>query len=521
MFPTFASWSTEMKTHSGMVAAILVGAATIVPGSFAGDLPPLSSYPQITAAAANNTQTELFIQGKNFGTAAPSVIMLGGVKLGTPRTSLSNLIVVALPPALPPGSYPLWIQSFTSLAPGSAPLGLWSYISVTLGAVGAQGPQGPKGDKGDQGDRGLLGLKGDKGDKGDQGNKGDAGDPGSPGRDGERGPEGPQGPPGPAGSGGVVSLLQRTAALLRWYEIGETFPAGDDPSALAFDGTNIWIANSNANSIVTRLRASDGACVDPCHFFVNDGAIPKALAFDGANIWVASAFSGGGPGSVTRLRAADGACISPCSFPVGVDPDGIAFDGANIWVTNTGSDNVSKLRASDGGLLGTLAISQGNHPIGVAFDGAHIWVANNGNGVLGGGSYSIFRASDGIELATYGVCLSGCPTTGVAFDGVHVWITAKGSTDSAVIRLTTGDNPGAQTGSTPLGAVNPVALAFDGTNMWVVKKTSNQVSKLRASDGVVLGTFDVGLSPVAVAFDGANIWVANSGSGTVSRLPDF
>jgi DNA-binding beta-propeller fold protein YncE len=57
--------------------------------------------------------------------------------------------------------------------------------------------------------------------------------------------------------------------------------------------------------------------------------------------------------------------------------------------------------------------------------------------------------------------------------------------------------------------------------MWVVKKTSNQVSKVGASDGVVLGTFDVGLSPVAVAFDGANIWVANSVSGTVSRLPDF
>jgi hypothetical protein len=41
---------------------------------------------------------------------------------------------------------------------------------------------------------------------------------------------------------------------------------------------------------------------------------------------------------------------------------------------------------------------------------------------------------------------------------------------------------------------------------------------LRASDGAVLGTFNVGGSPVGIAFDGANIWVANRGDGTVTEL---
>ena len=44
------------------------------------------------------------------------------------------------------------------------------------------------------------------------------------------------------------------------------------------------------------------------------------------------------------------------------------------------------------------------------------------------------------------------------------------------------------------------------------------MTKLRASDGAVLGHLRRGRSPVGVAFDGANIWVANNGSNTVTKL---
>jgi DNA-binding beta-propeller fold protein YncE len=46
----------------------------------------------------------------------------------------------------------------------------------------------------------------------------------------------------------------------------------------------------------------------------------------------------------------------------------------------------------------------------------------------------------------------------------------------------------------------------------------NSVTELRASDGKVLGTFNVGSGPDAVTFDGANIWVVNVNSNTVSKL---
>jgi len=53
----------------------------------------------------------------------------------------------------------------------------------------------------------------------------------------------------------------------------------------------------------------------------------------------------------------------------------------------------------------------------------------------------------------------------------------------------------------------PFGIAFDGADMWVVNQGDGTVSKLRASDGTVLGTFTVGGSPYGVAFDGANVWV--------------
>ncbi len=62
-----------------------------------------------------------------------------------------------------------------------------------------------------------------------------------------------------------------------------------------------------------------------------------------------------------------------------------------------------------------------------------------------------------------------------------------------------------QTGlSFPVGSFAG-GVAFDGANIWVTSSGSNNVTKLRASDGANLGTFDVGGATVGIAFDGTNI----------------
>lgn len=89
-------------------------------------------------------------------------------------------------------------------------------------------------------------------------------------------------------------------ALLHWYQANTTtsFSVGktenSNPYGIAFDGANIWTANSEGT--VTKLRASDGKILGN---FKVPGS-PNFLVFDGANIWVTSS-----PNTVSKLRASN------------------------------------------------------------------------------------------------------------------------------------------------------------------------------------------------------------------------
>jgi hypothetical protein len=46
----------------------------------------------------------------------------------------------------------------------------------------------------------------------------------------------------------------------------------------------------------------------------------------------------------------------------------------------------------------------------------------------------------------------------------------------------------------------PYGVAFDGENIWTANLGDNTVTKLRAADGTVLGTFTVGSQPIGATF---------------------
>lgn len=103
---------------------------------------------------------------------------------------------------------------------------------------------------------------------------------------------------------------------------------------------------------------------------------------------------------------------------------------------------------------------------------------------------------------------------GVAFDGASIWVASKGTNNVSKLRA----SDGAILGTFAAGN-GPTAVAFDGANIWVVNSNGGTVSKLRASDGATQGgPFTVGSFPSGVVFDGANIWVTNNGSNSVSKL---
>src|ERR1700730_4900745 len=115
----------------------------------------------------------------------------------------------------------------------------------------------------------------------------------------------------------------------------------------------------SATAAPTASQAVNPMQIALLHWYKSDlatsfpvGNQPYGLAFDGANIWVANYFEG----SVSKLRANDGQNLG--TFKVGGEPLGVAFDGANIWVSNNTqfATTVTKLRASDGTNLGTFNV---------------------------------------------------------------------------------------------------------------------------------------------------------------------
>ncbi len=318
-------------------------------------------------------------------------------------------------------------------------------------------------------------------------------------------------------------------ALLKWYTNQvTTYKVGNSPSALAFDGENMWVANSGDNT-VTKLRAYDGANLGT--FPV--GSNPQALAFDGANIWVGN----NGDSTVTKLRASDGANLG--TFPLksawnggtSYQPYWLGFDGVNLWESGFASGTgcaTLKLQVTDASPLACVELQSQGQLFNLAIAGTYVVQGGSAESTWGSLTQVLptVRGNNGlIQLETAVLDFPLGPGDSieshfpfVATDGVNVWLEDQ----SYIYKVRAGDGallasyPGSPSApGTP--AIGNGFLAFDGANLWAPDGGTG-VMKFRASDGAFLGDFPAGKDPVAVAFDGANVWVANQGDNTVSKF---
>jgi YVTN family beta-propeller protein len=101
----------------------------------------------------------------------------------------------------------------------------------------------------------------------------------------------------------------------------------------------------------------------------------------------------------------------------------------------------------------------------------------------------------------------------IVSDGRSIWVAIDG--DNTVTKLRASD--GVILGIFAVGK-DPRGIALDGNNVWVTDFGDNTVRKLTASDGNALGIYNVGPRPTGISFDGANVWVANSGSNNITKL---
>jgi DNA-binding beta-propeller fold protein YncE len=193
------------------------------------------------------------------------------------------------------------------------------------------------------------------------------------------------------------------------------------------------------------------------------GANPAGIAYDGENIWTANSALGPGTGSVSKYILFGS---STFTFSTGFSqPIGILYDGTYIWVTDTGDGTLKKLNSS-GIVIQTVIV--GTNPQFPAFDGTNIWVPNLGNNTV-----TVVRAVGalaGSVLATLNGNGLDSPRS-AAFDGERVLVTNSVSsvsiwkaTDLSLI------------GAFSLGSSNtPFGACSDGLNFWITQSSNGRL----------------------------------------------
>ncbi len=298
-----------------------------------------------------------------------------------------------------------------------------------------------------------------------------------------------------------TGLTSRQIATLRWYDaisMTQPFsvPMNTSIAEIAFDGDHLWVTgNRGASAYLIKVRASDGMSMST-YSLGGACSIPNGVAFDGLHLWVAC-----GNGYVVQVRASDGSLVSVTNLTSVYSLKGVAFDGAYIWATQYDGDKVTRLLVSNPTISDTYNLPANSYPTYLAFDGDYMWLT------LGSGNVVKMLASNPTINDTY--TLDGSPW-GIAFDGANMWVARGGAgltcmraSDGAILRTIT--------------TINASGVAFDGGYIWVTNANDNTVSKVRACDGTVIGTYPTGVYPNSIAFDGSHIWVVNLSDNTISK----
>ncbi|MTA13398.1 MAG: hypothetical protein F2534_12430 [Actinobacteria bacterium] len=292
------------------------------------------------------------------------------------------------------------------------------------------------------------------------------------------GPQGPAGPAGPAGAAGAAGAP------------GASGPAGVSCST----DTSAQLTASQLGQLRWDL--------DPGRpLTVGVGAQPRGIAFDGTSIWVTNSDSD----DVTKIDPTTGDVIG--TYAVGDYPFGIAFDGTSIWVSNRDSASLTQLDVNTGAVVNTISLSPGTSNYGLVWDGTHLWTNHNTFGVL--------RINPSTEVVSP-FSFPGGTGFALGFDGSHIWVPSR---QNPVVSRVDIANPADPPVQVTVGSL-PYGVAFDGEAVWVANEGSNTVTKITNISAATPATTSLaaGSTPRGVMFDGSCIWVSNYNAGTISRF---
>jgi DNA-binding beta-propeller fold protein YncE len=268
-----------------------------------------------------------------------------------------------------------------------------------------------------------------------------------------------------------------------------------EPSALAFDGSRLWVAAGGAlipidpatgqsASLDTRQPAEVWSCWL--------GVETENLIFARGQLWATVA---------DGVQAIDPGTCEARNWQVG-SPNSLVFDrdAARLWVS-THEKGIQQIDLDSGRISETWR-AEGTHFV-LAFDGEWLWITD---------STSVWKMhSDTREIKAHKEYVGGDFGDLAVAQG---WLWAADGKKNQIWKL---DLLTLEVKNEIAVDGLPLSLRYDGTRLWVI--TSNGVAQaLDPITDIAGAPLPVGRSPKAIEFDGERIWVANSDDKTVQAI---
>jgi sugar lactone lactonase YvrE len=272
------------------------------------------------------------------------------------------------------------------------------------------------------------------------------------------------------------------------------------PYDVTTDGTNLYVADSNNNTI-RKVVISSGAVTTLAGTAGVGGAadgtgvaagfnLPTGITTDGTNLYVAD----NGNGAIRKIVIATGAVTTVKS---GLSsPAAITTDGTNLYVTDIVDNTISKIVISSGVISTLTGAGAGlSSPYGITTDGTSLYVADAGNNMIrkvaistGAVTTLVGSVTAGIADGTGAAAGFSFPT-GITTDGTNLYLSDSGNNTIRKVVISTGAvttlaGTAGATGSTDAGGAtakfnNPGGITTDGTSLYVADTDNNIIRKIR------------------------------------------
>ncbi len=148
-------------------------------------------------------------------------------------------------------------------------------------------------------------------------------------------------------------VVNQGAKTVQWIDptsgtIVHTYPVGNGPNALAWDGLFLWVSNSLDNTII-QIDPDRDSAVDPGAVGepIAVGRTPNALLWDGTSLWVANR----GDSTIMRFVPSDEDHVYWQEVPlpaavadnIGDKPRALMWGDGAVWIANSDDASVTRL----------------------------------------------------------------------------------------------------------------------------------------------------------------------------------